>query len=166
VREYETTFIVQPEISDEGREVILQKLDGLLEKQGGIRLGLDDVGKRKLAYEIRKFQKGHYYTLQYLDRGPIVKELERQLRLEESVLRFLTVMVNEEVVDIEGRKASAAEEEKVRKQRAAERAAREAEEERAREAAEREARSSAAAAFGSARDEDDSDRGDDDEDEE
>jgi small subunit ribosomal protein S6 len=166
VREYETTFIVQPEISDEGREVILQKLDGLLEKQGGIRLGLDDVGKRKLAYEIRKFQKGHYYTLQFLDKGAIVKELERQLRLEESVLRFLTVMVNEEVLDIEGRKASAAEEEKLRKQRAAERAAREAEEERARELAEREARSSAAAAFGNARDEDDSDRGDDDEDEE
>jgi small subunit ribosomal protein S6 len=164
VREYETTFIVQPEISDEGREGLLVKLDGLLEKQGGVRLGLDDVGKRKLAYEIRKFQKGHYYTLQYLDKGPVVKELERQLRLEESVLRFLTVMVNEEVVDIEARKASAAEEEKLRKQRAAERAAREAEEERARELAEREARSQSPV-FAGARDEDDSDR-DEDEDEE
>jgi small subunit ribosomal protein S6 len=164
VREYETTFIVQPEISDEGREGILVKLDGLLEKQGAVRLGLDDVGKRKLAYEIRKFQKGHYYTLQYLDRGAVVKEVERQLRLEESILRFLTVMVNEEVVDIEARKASAAEEEKLRKQRAAERAAREAEEERAREVAERESRSQSAV-FATARDEDDSER-DDDEDEE
>jgi small subunit ribosomal protein S6 len=156
VREYETTFIVQPEISDEGRQGLLQKLDGLLEKEGGIRLGLDDVGKRKLAYEIRKFQKGHYYTLQYLDKGAVVKELERQLRLEESVLRFLTVQVAEEVLDIEKRKVEAAEMEKVRVQRAAERAAREAEEERAREAAERDARS-AAAAFAAARDEDDSD---------
>ena len=107
MREYETTFIVQPEISDEGRETMLQKLDALIEKQGAVRLGVDDVGKRKLAYEIQKFQKGHYYTLQYLDRGSAVKELERTLRLEESVLRFLTVMVNEEVTDIEGRKAAA-----------------------------------------------------------
>jgi small subunit ribosomal protein S6 len=140
LREYETTFIVQPEISDEGREALCQKLDASLEKQGSVRLMLDDVGKRKLAYEIQKFQKGHYLTLTYLDDGRAVKEIERLLRLEESVLRFLTVQVSAEVVDIEARKTEAAEQEKLRKQRAAERAAREAEEERAREAADREAR--------------------------
>lgn len=156
MREYETTLIVQPEISDEGREALVQKLDGLVASHGGVRLALDDVGKRKLAYEINKFQKGHYLTLQYLDKpkGAAVKELERQLRIEESVLRFLTVMVSPEVADTEARKLEAAEQERVRKQRAAERAAREAEEERAREAAEREARS-AAGSFVAARDEDD-----------
>jgi small subunit ribosomal protein S6 len=140
LREYETTFIVQPEISDEGREALCQKLDASLEKQGSVRLMLDDVGKRKLAYEIQKFQKGHYLTLTYLDDGKAVKELERLLRLEESVLRFLTVQVSDAVIDIEARKTDAAEQEKLRKQRAAERAARELEEERAREAADREAR--------------------------
>jgi len=140
LREYETTFIVQPEISDEGREALCQKLDAALEKQGSVRLMLDDVGKRKLAYEIQKFQKGHYLTLNYLDDGRAVKELERLLRLEESVLRFLTVQVADDVTDIEKRKTEAAEQELLRKQRAAERAAREAEEERAREAADREAR--------------------------
>jgi small subunit ribosomal protein S6 len=140
LREYETTFIVQPEISDEGREALCQKLDAALEREGSVRLLLDDVGKRKLAYEIAKFQKGHYLTLSYLDTGKAVKELERLLRLEESVLRFLTVQVADDVTDIEARKTEAAEQEKIRKQRAAERAAREAEEERAREAAEREAR--------------------------
>ena len=156
MREYETTFIIQPVISDEGREAMLQKLDALIEKQGAVRLAIDDVGKRKLAYEIQKFQNGHYYTLQYLDRGSVGKELERALRLEESVLRFLTVMVNEEVMDIEGRWAAAAEEERLRKQRAAERAAREAEEERAREQAEREARAAASVApFANAVDPDD-----------
>jgi small subunit ribosomal protein S6 len=167
LREYETTLIVQPEISDEGRETLVQKLDGLVASHGGVRLALDDVGKRKLAYEIRKFQKGHYLTLQYLDqpKGAAVKELERQLRIEESVLRFLTVMINPEVADIEARKVEAAEQERIRKQRAAERAAREAEEERAREAAEREARS-AAGGFAAARDEDDADEDASDEDEE
>jgi small subunit ribosomal protein S6 len=135
VREYETTFIVQPEISDEGRGALVTKLEGALERQGAVRLMLDDVGKRKLAYEIKKFQKGHYLTLAYLDNGAAVKEIERLLRLDESVLRFLTVQAAEEVADIEARKTEAAEQERVRKQRAAERAAREAEEERAREEA-------------------------------
>ncbi len=135
MREYETTFIVQPEISDEGRGTLVSKLEGALERQGAVRLMLDDVGKRKLAYEIKKFQKGHYLTLAYLDNGAAVKELERLLRLDESVLRFLTVQTADEVTDIESRKTEAAEQERVRKQRAAERAAREAEEERAREEA-------------------------------
>lgn len=165
MREYETTFIVQPEITDEPREAFCQKLDALLEREGAIRLGLDDVGKRKLAYEIRKFQKGHYYTLSFLDKGSAVKELERVLRLEESVLRFLTVQVADDIVDIEQRKIEAAEQERMRKQRAAERAARDAEEERARELAEREARSSAAS-YGARRDEDDDDSDDESDDDE
>jgi small subunit ribosomal protein S6 len=168
LREYETTFIVQPEISDEGREALNQKLDAALEKQGSIRLMMDDVGKRKLAYEIKKFQKGHYATLTYLDDGRAVKEIERLLRLEESVLRFLTVQVSDEVIDIESRKTEAAEQEKLRKQRAAERAARDAEEERAREAADREARAARIPVVAEAEDEDEDENEDenDDEDEE
>lgn len=157
MREYETTFIVQPEISDEGREALCQKLDSALEREGSVRLLLDDVGKRKLAYEIAKFQKGHYMTLSYLDNGKAVKELERLLRLEESVLRFLTVQVADDVTDIEGRKTEAAEQEKIRKQRAAERAAREAEEEKAREAADREARAARVPVVEDDEDEDESD---------
>ena len=167
MREYETTFIVQPEISDEGREALCQKLDSALEREGSVRLLLDDVGKRKLAYEIAKFQKGHYMTLSYLDQGKAVKEIERLLRLEESVLRFLTVQVAEEVKDIEARKTEAAEQEKIRKQRAAERAAREAEEEKARETADREAKAARAAMVEEeANDEDESDEDESDDDEE
>ena len=142
MREYETTFIVQPEISDEGSQAILAKLDGILDTSGATRLMCEDHGKRKLAYEIRKFQKGHYYTLQFLNDGTAVPELERALRLEESVLRFLTILADEEVQDIEARKATAAEAEVEQQKRAAERAAREAEEAAARreqEEAERQA---------------------------
>jgi small subunit ribosomal protein S6 len=142
LREYETTFIVQPEISDEGSQAILAKLDGILDTSGATRLMCEDHGKRKLAYEIRKFQKGHYYTLQFLNDGTAVPELERALRLDESVLRFLTILAEEEVQDIEARKATAAEAEVEQQKRAAERAAREAEEAAARreqEEAERQA---------------------------
>ena len=132
MREYETTFIVQPEISPEGSEAILAKLDAVLESGGATRLMCEDHGKRKLAYEIRKFHKGHYYTLQFLDEGQVVKDVERALRLEESVLRFLTILENPEVTDIEARKVKAAEAEAEQAKRAAERAQREAEEAAAR----------------------------------
>ena len=151
MREYETTFIVQPEITDDVREAFLAKLDGLLESQGAVRLMLDDWGKRKLAYEIEKFQKGHYYSLKYLDEGQVVSALERALKLEESILRYLTVRVAEGVVDIEARKIQAAEDErKLHERLEAERAARE-EEEKARREAEARAAAEAAEAAETAR---------------
>ena len=109
MREYETTLIVQPEISDEGSQAVLQKLDGILESQGATRLICEDLGKRKLAYEIRKFHKGHYYILYFLDAGEAIPELERVLGMDESVLRFMTVQVEDEVTDIEARCAAARE---------------------------------------------------------
>jgi small subunit ribosomal protein S6 len=135
MREFETTFIVQPEISDEGCQALFERLDTTLERGGAVRLLFDDQGKRKLAYDIQKFQKGRYVTLSYFDSGRAVPEVERLLRLDESVLRFLTVRVADEVTDVEGRKKAAEVEEKERAVRAAERAAREAEERAARAAA-------------------------------
>jgi small subunit ribosomal protein S6 len=145
VREYELTFIVQPEISEEGSATILAKLDGLLESGASKRLLLDDQGKRKLAYPIQKFQKGHYYLLSFLDDGKVVSELERTLRLEESVLRFLSVRVEDDVADVEARVASAREREAELQKRAAEKAAREAEEAKARAEAEAEREAAEAA---------------------
>jgi small subunit ribosomal protein S6 len=135
VREFDTTVIVQPEISDEGREALIQRLRGLLERTGAVPLEVDDIGKRKLAYEIGKFQKGHYLSFFYVDEGKAVGELERALRIDESILRFLTVRKADAVDDLEARKARAVELEKLRHEKAAERAAREAEEREAREAA-------------------------------
>lgn len=131
MREFETCFIVQPEISDEACTELCTRLDGILEKSGARRVWLDDWGKRKLAYEIQHFQKGHYFVLYYLDDGKVVGEIERTLRLEESVLRFLTARAEEEVTDVEARLAEGREEERVQREKAAERAAREAEAERA-----------------------------------
>ena len=133
MREYETTIIIQPEISEEGSGAIFAKLDGILEKHGDIRLLCENVGKRKLAYEINNFNKGHYYLLSYLGEGKPVPEIERTLRLDESVLRFLTIQVSDHTADVEARKAEGAELERQQIQRAAEKAAREAEEEEARQ---------------------------------
>jgi small subunit ribosomal protein S6 len=135
VREFDTTLIVQPEISEEAREAMIARLKGVLERAGAVPLEVDDMGKRKLAYEIKRFQKGHYLSLFYADSGKAVAELERALRLDESILRFLTVRRGDDVGDIDERKVKAVELEKLRHEKAAERAAREAEERAAREAA-------------------------------
>ena len=137
MREYEFTFIVQPEISEEGLQSICEKFERVLEKHGSVRLQYDDWGRRRLAYEIQKFQKGHYLLLYFLDDGKVVTELERAARLDESVLRFLTVLVNDDVEDIEARKAEADRLEEERKKKAADRAIRNAEEAAASEAREK-----------------------------
>ena len=128
MRDYETTLIIQPEISDEGIGALQERLDGILEGFGAVRLLYDDLGKRRLAYEIQNFQKGRYVMLRFLDDGSNIKGLERALGLEDSIIRFLTVQVSDAVEDVAARKAEAVEEERIRAERAAERAAREAEE--------------------------------------
>ena len=134
MREYEFTFIVQPEITEDGLQSVCDRFDGVLEKHGSVRLYYDDWGRRRLAYEIRKFQKGHYLILHFLDDGGVVPEIERVARIDDSILRFLTVLVSDSVEDIETRKVEAAALEEERKKKVAERAAREAEEAAAREA--------------------------------
>lgn len=144
MREYEFTFVVQPEITEEGLEGLCHKFEGALEKAGATRLFYEDWGRRRLAYEIQKFQKGHYMVLHYLDVGAAVPAVERVARLEDSVLRFLTVLADDSVTDIEARKVEAVELEDDRKKKAAERAVREAEEAAARIAEEEAARKEAA----------------------
>jgi small subunit ribosomal protein S6 len=100
-----------------------------------VPLEVEDMSKKKLAFEIKKFQKGHYLSLFYLDKGQSVAELERAMRIDESVLRWLTVRREDSVTDIEARKARAVDLERLRKEKAAERAVREAEERTQREAA-------------------------------
>ena len=128
MREYEFTFVVQPEISDEGVQAISQRFEGILAQHASEKLFYEDWGRRRLAYEIKKFQKGHYQVLHFLSDGKVVPELERSARLDDSILRFLTVLANDDVADIEARRSEAVVLEEERKKRAAEKAVRDAEE--------------------------------------
>ena len=148
MREYEFTFVVQPEISEEGLASIQERFERTLTQQGAQKLFYEDWGRRRLAYEIQNFQKGHYLVLHYLNDGGANPEMERVARLDDSVLRFLTVLANDEVGDVEARKAEAVELEEERIRKAQERVEREAEEAAAR-AAEAEARAAHAAQAGS-----------------
>jgi len=159
LREYEFTFVVQPEISDEGVQAISQRFEGILAGHGSEKLFYEDWGRRRLAYEIKNFQKGHYQVLHFLSDGKVVPELERSARLDDSILRFLTVLANDDVVDIEARRGEAVAFEEDRKKRAAEKAVRDAEE--AARAAEEAAQSRDDSRVDDDDDDDDDDRDDD-----
>src|SRR6185436_14619107 len=73
-------------------------LRGVIDQMGGKVLKLDNWGKRKLAYEVRKQLKGIYLYWRYLATSGVVEELERNLRMLDSVIRYYTVKVDEDVV--------------------------------------------------------------------
>jgi small subunit ribosomal protein S6 len=131
VREYEFIYIVHPDATPERAKEIQARVEQGITSGGGQILLWDDWGKRKLAYEIRKFNKGHYMLVGFLGDGRFIPEVERVLRLDSDVLRFLAVKVDDNVRDIEGRivraRADAAEraqKREERERREAERAAR------------------------------------------
>ena len=142
-RRYETVFIL-PSDSDEGKKRdILDRLDGVVEKGGGIRVKREDWGVRRLAYPVKNQPKGHYFLLDFVGTAQIVAELERHMRMLEDVHRFLTVKTDDRV-DLEAAQKEQAEEkdkEAAKEAAAKEAAAKEAaaKEVAAKEAAEKEA---------------------------
>ncbi len=142
MREYELIYVIQPDATEEREAEIHGRIDQTIERAGSRVLVRDDWGKRKLAYEIQDFQKGHYLQLNFLGSGTEIQEIERGLRIDADVLRFLTIQANQEVKDVDARieeaRVQAEEQAKRREERA--RQEEERERERARVSAEQTAR--------------------------
>ena len=96
-RNYETVFITSPNATEQRLSEINTKNQQIIESSQGKILHLDDWGKKKLAYPIRKEFKGHYFCLTYKADTKCVAELERNMRINEDVVRFLTVKIDEKV---------------------------------------------------------------------
>ena len=97
MRRYETIFIANPEIPDDGVTALTQTFSqAILDRQGEM-LKSEDWGRRKLAYEVRKCREGRYVILEYAceDAG-LPHELERRLRLNEQVIKFITVRIDDD----------------------------------------------------------------------
>ena len=96
-REYETIFILRPDTPQDGILGVNSRIKGIIEQMQGKLLKLDNWGKRKLAYEVRKQLKGIYLYWRYLGTSGVVEEIERNLRMLDSVVRYYTVLVDEDV---------------------------------------------------------------------
>ncbi|MCM2324167.1 MAG: 30S ribosomal protein S6 [Oligoflexia bacterium] len=120
---YETTFITRSELSDEALKALQERIAGIISSYSGEIVLTEDWGRRKLAYPIHKETRGHYTYVVYTGKQDIVHEIERNLRLHDHVLRFLTVNLEKEF-DIEGFRKRRAEIQAAAKRREEEREAR------------------------------------------
>ena len=92
---YETLFVVHPEKGPRMKEFV-EKFKKVIEGQEGTVSQVDEWGSRDLAYRIQKQSKGYYTLLRYRASGRAVEELERNLKLTDGILRYLTVRADEE----------------------------------------------------------------------
>lgn len=114
-REYETVYILKPETPDEGVAKVLEKVTKAIERSKGLLLGADNWGKKKLAYDIQKNGRGVIVQVGYAGLGTIVNEVERELRLDDTVVRHFTVKLAE-AVDAELRQKEYATTKRVRRE--------------------------------------------------
>ena len=97
MRKYETVVILNPDLKDQARTDLLDRIKNIISKESGILLDLDEWGNKKLAYEIKKKLRGFYVCVTYGGTGDLVKELERNLRLSDDVLKFMTLLLSADV---------------------------------------------------------------------
>jgi small subunit ribosomal protein S6 len=91
MKHYETMLVLKPTLTDEEKDAIIENVKKVITDFGGEVAAVDNIGIRELAYPIQKFERGHYYIVYYKAPAPAVVELERQLRYNEDVLRFMSV---------------------------------------------------------------------------
>jgi len=111
MRRYETIFIASPTLTDEQAEELIRNFEGIIAEQGGELLKTEKWGRKKLAYEVQKFSEG-YYTLFDINVDKnvgLIAELERRFRNHESVIKYMSVRMDEQT--------KAAERQKVRYER-------------------------------------------------
>ena len=95
-RFYEVMFIVRPDVADEDLDKLIAGFEHTVTGGGGAVRSTEKLGRRKLAYMVRKFNEGNYVLLTVDAGGALVAELERRLRVSEPVIKFITVRMDEE----------------------------------------------------------------------
>ena len=107
---YETLFVVKPTLTDEEIAAQITKVKDVLAKEGAELVATDDMGMRKLAYPVEKNERGYYTVLFYKAEGSLIHELERNLMINEEIIKFLTVkyVKNKEIAQFDKLVAAAA----------------------------------------------------------
>src|SRR6202166_3714252 len=95
-RTYELMFIVRPDMAEEDQDKLISTLETAVTSSSGQVKSVERMGKRRLAYTVRKFHDGIYVLLTVEGGGGLIHELERRLRVTEPVIKFLSVRIDEE----------------------------------------------------------------------
>jgi small subunit ribosomal protein S6 len=95
MRRYETIVILDPDISEDGRAPVFDRISDTISQGNGFLVLRDDWGNRKLAYDIKKKPRGYYTRFDFCGTGTIVDEIERFCRIDDRVMKYLTVLIDE-----------------------------------------------------------------------
>lgn len=95
-RTYEVMYIIDPETPADKIEKLNEAVGKLIEKEGGTVVRMDDIGRRTLAYQIEKKTEGHYVLFEVDGSGQEILELERRMRVNDMILRYVTIRVDED----------------------------------------------------------------------
>ncbi len=95
MNKYELVVVVNAVIEDDARAAVIEKTKDLITRFGGTISGVDEWGKKRLAYEIQKMNDGFYYFIKFEAETTAIAEIESQMRIMDNVLRYLCVKVEE-----------------------------------------------------------------------
>ena len=96
MRYYETLYIINPNLAEEDYRAVVAKFTDAVEKNKGVVTKVDEWGKKTLAYDIKKFDKGFYVLLQYCGEAGLTAELKRELGLDDRVLKYQTIKLSDD----------------------------------------------------------------------
>ena len=96
MRYYETLYIINPNLADEDYRAVVAKFTDAVEKNKGVVTKVNEWGKKTLAYDIKKFDKGFYVLLQYCGEAGLTAELKRELSLDDRVLKYQTIKLSDD----------------------------------------------------------------------
>ena len=91
MNKYEAMYIVNPNVADDARAALVERFSGIVTNGGGNVEKIDDWGKRKLAYEIEDLTEGHYILMTFQSSPELPRELERNFKINENIMRFLVI---------------------------------------------------------------------------
>jgi len=91
---YETLYVLKPTLTDEEMASQIAKVEEILTTEGAQILATDKKGMRRLAYPVQKYERGFYTIVYFKAVGSVIKELERKLKFNEDVIKFLTIRYN------------------------------------------------------------------------
>lgn len=119
MKRYETIVIIDPDLSKEAEAPVFERVNDLIPQYKGFLIETDDWGTKKLAYEIKKKSRGHYVRFDFCGDGTLIQEMERFFRIDDKILKFMTVLLDN-AADLDAIKADLAEKEAAEKQSAVE----------------------------------------------
>lgn len=115
MRNYEIIFIVRPDVADEEVDKLIAQMEGVATGAGGKIEKVDKLGRRRLAYRVERQREGFYVLFKLQGGGDMVKEFERRLKVTDTVIKFLTVRMDEALERAEKYKALRAKQESKRR---------------------------------------------------